>query len=126
MSDENDQGDLFGVEWFPEADEDWTPERVSRFEKMRADWFKFKADHPEVGAELERLAMQLRARGFKRYSLKALFEVLRYHRAIDCRDGEFKLNNNFTAFYARELMARNPELEGFFELREQTSRGASG
>ena len=36
-------------------------------------------------------------------------------------NGEFKLNNNYRAFYARAFMKKYPEYAGFFRLREQTS-----
>lgn len=31
---------------------------------------------------------------------------------------KYKLNNNYTRHYSRLLMSREPELEGFFEVRE--------
>ena len=40
--------------------------------------------------------------------------------------GAFKLNNNFTAHYARLLMAQEPDLEGFFETRESYDPSAAG
>ena len=32
-------------------------------------------------------------------------------------DPEYKINNNFTAFYARLIMAQEPDLAGIFDLR---------
>ena len=83
---------------------------------------RFHRDNPEVYKTLERLAFKLKNKGVQRWGIKALWEVLRYEVAMntsaDVRD--FRLNNNFTSWYARLLMRNNPEdLDGFFELRER-------
>jgi hypothetical protein len=83
---------------------------------------RFHAENPMVYDQLERLAFKLKVRGVERWGIKALWEVLRYELAIatNSQVGEFKLNNNLTAHYARLLMERNPEdLAGFFETRER-------
>ena len=36
---------------------------------------------------------------------------------------EFKINNNWSSFYARKFMKESPAYEGFFRLRTQTSLG---
>ena len=79
----------------------------------------FHAENPHVLDNLKALAMDLRSRGVTRYGIKALYEVLRYNRALATRGDVFKLNNNYTAHYARKLMDEVPELEGFFETRER-------
>ena len=73
----------------------------------------FHAAHPEVLDAVIALARARRAEGHKRYSIKAIFERLRW-------DGQVPdLNNNFHAFYARLAMETAPDLDGFFELRAQ-------
>ena len=81
---------------------------------------RFHQDNPEVYTEIIRVARQLKARGFRQCGMKLIFERLRWLRAVRTRsDDGFKLNNNWTAFYARLIMAANPDLRGFFRLREQ-------
>jgi len=84
---------------------------------MVEQFWKFHVENPEVYDELKNLALKMKRTGRKHYGMKGLFEVLRWHRALETTDEEFKLNNNYTAFYARMLMKRLPELEGFFSLR---------
>jgi hypothetical protein len=86
------------------------------------DFLRFHQQNPMVYDQLERLAFKLKVRGVERWGIKALWEVLRYELAIatNSQMGDFKLNNNLTASYARLLMERNPEdLAGFFETRER-------
>ena len=79
---------------------------------------RFHAENPHVFEELRKLALKMRRSGRKHYGMKGLFEVLRWHRALETTDGDFKLNNNYTSFYARLLMDSEPELEGFFRTRK--------
>jgi hypothetical protein len=82
----------------------------------------FHGSHPEVLSELEKLIRQLRARGHKRYSIKGLVEVLRFHHAVDGRPDEpWKLNNVYTSRYARMLVESDPSLATFFETRQLKS-----
>ena len=87
---------------------------------------QFEAFHqanPQVYPALRRLALDA-ARHGRRLGIGMLFEVLRWQYAMN-DDGpgqEFKLNNNYRAFYARLLMEREPDLQGYFETRTQTWR----
>lgn len=85
----------------------------------RAFW-AFHHSNPHVYAKLAHLALQLRRSGVTRWGIKALWEVCRYELAIrtSASARSFRLNNNYTAYYARLLMERNAELRGFFETRE--------
>jgi hypothetical protein len=78
----------------------------------------FDRANPAVYRELRRLAFILLDRGHKRFGVKMLAEQLRwqwYERTTDISG--YKLNNTYVAFYARKLMACEPELAGVFELR---------
>jgi hypothetical protein len=74
--------------------------------------------HPEVYEYLLQLAQDMQSRGFRHYGMKALFEKVRWHFQVEKGLEDFKLNNNYHSRYARLMMAREPDLEGFFELRE--------
>jgi hypothetical protein len=92
-------------------------------EKMRKKFIEFHNENPWVYRELRRLALGLKKRGRGYYGIGALFEVLRYERAMTTTDDEFKLNNNHRAFYARLLMRNESQLDGFFALRTSAADG---
>jgi len=77
----------------------------------------FHRDNPHVYQELKKLAFSLTKRGFSKYSIKGLFEVLRYNESIQTSGRDFKLNNNYTSLYARMLMQNEASLVGFFSTR---------
>ncbi len=79
----------------------------------------FHERNPQVMERLRGMALGLRRSGVTRWGMKGLWEVLRYEQQIqvDPDATPFTLNNDYTAWYARELMDLEPELRGFFELR---------
>lgn len=89
---------------------------------IREQWEAFHRDNPQVFDLLKRLSLQLKQKGHKNYSIKGLFEVVRWHYALQTKgDQDFKMNNNYTALYARHLMEEVPELDGFFRTRARRS-----
>ena len=85
-------------------------------------FWAFHHDNPQVYDALRRLALNLVERGHDHYGIKALCEVVRFEHVMATNDSAFKINNNYTALYARMLMKREPRLDGFFEVRERISR----
>ncbi|MFD3910032.1 hypothetical protein [Streptomyces sp. NPDC058603] len=75
----------------------------------------FDAQNPHVYRALERMAARRLAAGATRVSLKDLFEDLRRQLPY----GVAGLNNNFTALYARKLIAVRPHWASAFELRRR-------
>lgn len=110
------QLDLFGEQLAQER------RAEARAEKPTLDqrYAEFAAKNPHVFHELLRLATQRLDRGETFISIKALWEELRV--SLDLADdggglGAYKLNNDFTALYARALIRACPRLEGVIRTR---------
>lgn len=82
----------------------------------------FHRENPQVYQHLRALALALLDSGQPHHSIKGLFEVLRYNAKLRTNGTPYKLDNNYTAFYARLLMLREPRLDGFFYLRSRRVR----
>lgn len=78
----------------------------------------FDEENPIVWKEFEKTCFKIISRGLKHYGAKAIFEIIRYHRSIETNDPKFKLNNNYTAYYARKFIKKHQEHENFFEIRK--------
>jgi hypothetical protein len=101
--------------------------RMAPKDKLLLSWEKAKREDPFLIRDLAKLALDLRGQGHKRWSIDALFHVLRWQRATAIRNHNgLKLNNNHTALAARELMEIYPQLNGFFEVRIRKPRGNWG
>lgn len=84
-----------------------------------AKFVDFHLTNPHVYTELVRLARDLSDRGHRKIGMKMLFEVLRWQTMMRTTDNHspFKLNNNYTAHYARLITMGEPDLAQVFEIR---------
>ena len=83
--------------------------------KLEAKWREFHADNPHIYDLIEERVFEAIAAGREHYSIKTLFELIRWHTTITTRnDDGFKLSNNHAPYYAREFHKRNPKHAGFF------------
>ena len=96
----------------------------TRLDEMRFQVKAFHSKHPEVWDLFVRFTKEILRRGFKHYSVNAIFERIRWEVDTVGRNDqyEFKLNNNYRAFYARRFMRMYPQHDGFFRTRRQTSQ----
>lgn len=97
---------------------------------MREQCITFHQANPKVWVLFQRFTLDRIELGLKHYSVNAVFERIRWETDQAPTDGQaqFKINNNHRPFYARRFMKKYPEHDGFFRLRQQTSKheGASG
>lgn len=86
--------------------------------KMEQRFRDFHAANPMVYELFKRFAFEAISAGRKRYSSDAVCHRIRWHVDIETRsDDGFKLNDHYTAFYARLFMEDHPQHAGFFETR---------
>lgn len=88
-------------------------------DKLELTFLAFHMDNPHVYEEVKKIALDLLRSGRDFYGIGAIFEIVRYHRAMTTNDPIFKLCNNHRAFYSRLLMRQEPELAGFFRTKER-------
>ncbi len=95
----------------------------TRYEEMEEAAVKFHRENPKVWECFVRFTFEVIHRGFRHYSAKGVFERIRWETDEADVDGKstFKLNNNYSAFFARWFMDTYPEHDGFFRLRAMPS-----
>lgn len=95
----------------------------TRYEEIEEAAVKFHRENPKVWECFVRFTFEVIHRGFRHYSAKGVFERIRWETDEADVDGKstFKLNNNYSAFFARWFMDTYPEHDGFFRLRAMPS-----
>tara|TARA_R110000851_G_scaffold214640_1_gene367384 strand:- start:284 stop:637 length:354 start_codon:yes stop_codon:yes gene_type:complete len=95
----------------------------SRLDEMRKQCTSFHEQHPEVWGLFVRFTFEMINKGFQNYSAQhGIFARIRWEMDAGGNGvNQFKINNNYSAFYARRFMKVYPEHDGFFRTREQTS-----
>lgn len=79
---------------------------------------EFHRHNPHVYRVLVELARNWVIRtGSRKLAIKTLYERARWELVMSTSDVDFKLNNSYTAYYARLIMGQEPDLRGIFSLR---------
>jgi len=87
---------------------------------VEAFW-SFHESNPQVYGLIDRFTRQAIAAGRERFGMKAVFERIRWYTTVETQGETFKLNNNYTSFYARLWMHRNPTMPQVFALRKSVA-----
>lgn len=93
----------------------------SRSDEIEAAARRFVKLNPEVWDLFLKFTFQLLARGRKHYSSDAVLHRIRWYTDVETSGDEFKVNNNFSAVFARWFHDAYPEHDGFFRTRERIS-----
>lgn len=84
---------------------------------LRAQWSAFRAANPQVWDLFVRFALEAAERG-RRLGAKAVWERMRWEVALDSRGDEYRLNNNYPSYAARDFAHEYPQHAEFFEFRK--------
>lgn len=77
---------------------------------------QYHKENPHIYKAFKKYSLMAKQKGFKNYSAKSLFEIIRWHTPI--KSGEvFKIDNNYTPDYARKMMQEHKSFKGFFRVR---------
>ena len=86
---------------------------------MKKSFEEYDKDNPKIWDKFESMALDLISRGKRHYGAKAICEVIRYNTIVR-GTGEYKINNNYTAGYARKFAAKYKNHASFFEFRQKS------
>lgn len=93
----------------------------TREDQLYAAFLEFDRENPWAWDAFERMALALIADGARRISAKSIYEVMRMQ-GLGSYDSGYKLNNNFTTFFAQRFEFQHPEHVGVFERRARVSK----
>lgn len=78
---------------------------------------EYHFSNPEIYIAFKKYTFQAIEKGFKNFSSEFIFNIIRWETGISGND-EYKINNNYKAFYSRLFMNEYTELKGFFRIRK--------
>ena len=97
---------------------------MDRYGQMLRAAQDYHQKHPEVWDYFVQFTMERINQGFKHYSARGIFHRIRWETAVPTDEGQYKISNNHSPFYAREFMKRYPQHAGFFRTTKLISKGA--
>jgi len=94
----------------------------TRQDELQAEFDRYHQENPKVYEAFKRLTFQLINAGRENFSASAVVERIRWGVSIgEYGPDDFKINNNYRAFYARLFHVEHPNHDGFFRTRKQKS-----
>lgn len=88
-----------------------------RMTRLESEFLDFHRENPVVYELFKKFTRMLLDRGYGHHSADAVLHRIRWATMVETSDPEFKINNNFSAYYARLWMRDFPEHDGFFRCR---------
>ena len=85
---------------------------------LKQKWWKWHKENPHVYELFERFTREALGRGHLRLSAWLIINRVRWETSIVTTGGDFKISNDYIAFYSRLFMAENPQYNGFFQIKE--------
>lgn len=85
--------------------------------KHEQEFDKFHAENPKVYELFCEYVGKLKDAGYEHYSADAIIHYIRFQESLRTNSKDFKINNNFVAFYARKYMSEHLQDDGFFRTR---------
>ena len=81
----------------------------------------FDAANSHVYGLFKRYSMEAIAAGVPRLSSIDILCRVRWHTNVETRNSAFKINANFTAYFARKFVSEHPQYAEMFEMRRLRS-----
>jgi hypothetical protein len=84
---------------------------------LKQKWWAWHKENPHVYMLFDKFTRQAISRGHKNLSGWLIVNRIRWETSIETSGDDFKISNDYVAFYARLFMAKNPEYQGFFRIK---------
>ena len=89
---------------------------MNLIERKQAWWDWHKAN-PNIFLLFERFSLEAITNGHKRLSAWLIVNRIRWETIVATTGGDFKINNDHIAFYARLFIAKYPQYKEFFVIK---------
>jgi len=87
------------------------------FDQRKRDWWEWHKANPDIWRLFERFSMEAVSRGCKRISHWLIINRIRWEVSIITTGPDFKISNDFIAFYARLWKAKHPNHADLFQTK---------
>lgn len=92
-------------------------------EHARRRFEDFHRANPRVFSLFERFALQAARAGRTRYSARTIIHRIRWYVEVETTGDHFKVNNDYSPFYARMFVRKWPMYKDLFEMRTSVADG---
>lgn len=87
---------------------------------LRDNWIAWNRRNPHFYPLFERFALEAIESGARKSGAWLIVQRIRWESKIVTRGDDYKVNNDFIAYFARYFAACHPEHAGFFTIKQMT------
>ena len=98
---------------------------TASFEQRKAEWWEWHKANPDVWRYFEKFSFEAVNKGRKKISHWLIINRIRWEVSIVTTGDEFKISNDYIAFYARLWKARHPEHADLFTTKKMIGEPTS-
>ena len=91
---------------------------TASFDQRKKEWWDWHKANPLVWQNFERFSNEAVNRGVKKISHWLIINRIRWEVYFETTGDEFKISNDYIAFYARLWQARHPEHRDLFTTKK--------
>jgi hypothetical protein len=84
---------------------------------LKQKWWAWHKQNPHIYALFKRFTLEAIRQGHKRLSGWLIVNRIRWETVVVTSGDDFKIPNDFIAFYSRLFMHEHPDYQGFFRTR---------
>jgi hypothetical protein len=85
---------------------------------LKHEWWEWHKANPHVYELFKRFTWQAINSGHKHLSAWLIVNRIRWETSIETKGDDFKISNDFIAFYSRLFMHEFPQYQGFFRTKQ--------
>ena len=85
--------------------------------ETKRGWWQWHKRNPHVYELFKRFSMQAINRGHRNLSAWLIVNRIRWETSIETEGDDFKISNDFIAYYSRLFMHDHPQYKGFFRTK---------
>lgn len=87
-------------------------------QQLQQRFNEFNQANPHVYNKIVQMTRDLKSQGHKKIGMQMIFEVLRWRSMMRTNSKDYKLSNDYAAYYSRLIMQQEPDLDGIYTIRE--------
>jgi hypothetical protein len=92
--------------------------KASSYEAKKQEWWEWHKKNPHVWALFEQFSREAVSRGRKKISHWLIINRIRWETSIVTTGNDFKISNDYIAFYARLWIALYPAHKDLFNVKK--------
>ncbi len=85
--------------------------------KHEAEAAEFDRKNPQVWELFKKLAFEAKRKQYDKFSARTIIHLIRWNTSTETGGEKYKINNNYSPYYAKKFVREFPQFEGFFIIK---------